>query len=201
VLRGAGAGACRALLRVLQHPRIEQAAWTRPAARGTSTAAACWRFAAASSSNTLPGGLCVVLLRVRVCACVRVRVCACVRACVSVSRRSKEETDYLLDLLEQYDLRFVVVADRYNVSAALHLVAAVRGRAAAPFGEGWRASVRACVHACACVCVCLDAAPRLRRPTHTHKHAHEGRKLWAAPPPLLTRARSSPAASRARSKT
>lgn len=29
---------------------------------------------------------------------------------------TKEETDYLLDLLEQFDLRFVVVADRYNVS-------------------------------------------------------------------------------------
>lgn len=29
---------------------------------------------------------------------------------------TKEETDYLLDMLEQYDLRFVVVADRYNVS-------------------------------------------------------------------------------------
>lgn len=31
---------------------------------------------------------------------------------------TKEETDYLLDMLEQYDLRFVVVADRYNVSQA-----------------------------------------------------------------------------------
>lgn len=31
---------------------------------------------------------------------------------------TKEETDYLLDLLEQYDLRFVVVADRYNVSSS-----------------------------------------------------------------------------------
>lgn len=30
---------------------------------------------------------------------------------------TKEETDYLLDMLEQYDLRFVVVADRYNVSS------------------------------------------------------------------------------------
>jgi hypothetical protein len=29
---------------------------------------------------------------------------------------TKEETDYLLDMLEQFDLRFVVVADRYNVS-------------------------------------------------------------------------------------
>jgi hypothetical protein len=29
---------------------------------------------------------------------------------------TKEETDYLLDMLEAYDLRFVVVADRYNVS-------------------------------------------------------------------------------------
>lgn len=29
---------------------------------------------------------------------------------------TKEETDYLLDMLEQHDLRFVVVADRYNVS-------------------------------------------------------------------------------------
>lgn len=27
---------------------------------------------------------------------------------------TKEETDYLLDMLEQFDLRFVVVADRYN---------------------------------------------------------------------------------------
>lgn len=31
---------------------------------------------------------------------------------------TKEETDYLLDLLEQFDLRFVVVADRYNVSSS-----------------------------------------------------------------------------------
>lgn len=31
---------------------------------------------------------------------------------------TKDETDYLLDMLEQYDLRFVVVADRYNVSTA-----------------------------------------------------------------------------------
>jgi hypothetical protein len=30
---------------------------------------------------------------------------------------TKEETDYLLDMLEQFDLRFVVVADRYNVSS------------------------------------------------------------------------------------
>lgn len=30
---------------------------------------------------------------------------------------TKEETDYLLDMLEQFDLRFLVVADRYNVSA------------------------------------------------------------------------------------
>jgi hypothetical protein len=29
---------------------------------------------------------------------------------------TKEETDYLLDMLEAYDLRFVVVADRYHVS-------------------------------------------------------------------------------------
>eukprot|EP00878_Enallax_costatus_P034850 GHUV01038756.1.p1 GENE.GHUV01038756.1~~GHUV01038756.1.p1 ORF type:complete len:124 (-),score=39.18 GHUV01038756.1:61-432(-) len=28
---------------------------------------------------------------------------------------TKEETDYLLDMLEQFDLRFIVVADRYNV--------------------------------------------------------------------------------------
>jgi hypothetical protein len=28
---------------------------------------------------------------------------------------TKEETDYLLDMLEAYDLRFMVVADRYNV--------------------------------------------------------------------------------------
>jgi SANT/Myb-like domain of DAMP1 len=28
---------------------------------------------------------------------------------------TKEETDYLLDMLETHDLRFVVVADRYNV--------------------------------------------------------------------------------------
>jgi hypothetical protein len=34
---------------------------------------------------------------------------------------TKEETDYLLDMLEQYDLRFMVVADRYDVSrACLH---------------------------------------------------------------------------------
>lgn len=32
---------------------------------------------------------------------------------------TKEETDYLLDMLEQFDLRFVVVADRYNVSVEL----------------------------------------------------------------------------------
>jgi hypothetical protein len=29
---------------------------------------------------------------------------------------TKDETDYLLDMLEQYDMRFVIVADRYNVS-------------------------------------------------------------------------------------
>ena len=28
---------------------------------------------------------------------------------------SKEETDYLLDLCELYDLRFVVITDRYQV--------------------------------------------------------------------------------------
>jgi hypothetical protein len=32
---------------------------------------------------------------------------------------TKEETDYLLDMLEQFDLRFVVVADRYNVRAGM----------------------------------------------------------------------------------
>jgi hypothetical protein len=31
---------------------------------------------------------------------------------------SKEETDYLLDMLEAHDLRFVVVADRYNVRSS-----------------------------------------------------------------------------------
>ena len=28
---------------------------------------------------------------------------------------TREETDYLLDLCAQFDLRFIVIADRYNV--------------------------------------------------------------------------------------
>lgn len=31
---------------------------------------------------------------------------------------SREETDYLLDLCELYDLRFIIIADRYEVSHA-----------------------------------------------------------------------------------
>jgi DNA methyltransferase 1-associated protein 1 len=33
---------------------------------------------------------------------------------------SKEETEYLISLCEQFDLRFLVITDRYDVSALSH---------------------------------------------------------------------------------